>query len=346
MSEAPRAPDAAGRAARLAAPLLIGIAVLAAWEGAVRAWEVKHYVLPGPVLIAETLVRDWQTLLPSLLNTMKTALGAFLCAALGGLGIAILFARSRWLEASLFPYAVIVQVTPVVSIAPLIIIWVKDVEIALLICAWIVAFFPVVANTTLGLKSADHNLLNLFELYGASRRQVLWRLRLPGALPHYLSSLRIAGGLALIGAVVAEFVAGAGGAASGLAWRILESGYRLNIPRMFAALLLISLAGIAVFAALGWLQHAVLQALARKRGGPGELRGDYALAGASGSVRRTKPSIRPSIRAIRPSTCPIRPSTCAIRPSTCPICSSTPAIRPSTRPIRSRSPDISPTRIR
>ena len=265
MSGEPPAPPAGGaaqatsRAARLIAPLLIGIAVLAAWEGAVRAWEVKHYVLPGPVLILETLAKDWQTLLPSLLNTMKTALGAFVGAALGGLGIAILFARSRWLEASLFPYAVIIQVTPVVSIAPLIIVWVENIEIALLVCAWIVAFFPVVANTTLGLKSADHNLRNLFELYGASRRQVLWRLRLPSALPYYLSSLRIAGGLALIGAVVAEFVAGTGGTASGLAWRILESGYRLNIPRMFAALLLISLAGIAIFAALGWLQHAILR---------------------------------------------------------------------------------------
>ncbi len=254
-----RVGDATGRAARLVAPLLLGIVFLAVWEGVVRAYEVKHYILPGPVLILETLVRDWHTLLPSLLNTMKTALGAFVLAALGGLGIAILFARSRWLEASLFPYAVIVQVTPVVAIAPLIIIWVKDTEIALLICAWIVAFFPVVANTTLGLKSADHNLRNLFELYGANRRQMLWRLRLPSALPYYLSSLRIAGGLALIGAVVAEFVAGTGGTASGLAYRILESGYRLNIPRMFAALLLISLAGIAIFAALGWLQHAILR---------------------------------------------------------------------------------------
>ena len=255
----PSAGDAAGRALRIAAPLAIGIAVLALWEGAVRLYEVKHYVLPGPLLVLETLVRDWATLLPSLANTMKTALGAFLLAAFGGLGIAILFARSRWLEASLFPYAVILQVTPVVSIAPLIIIWVKDIEIALLICAWIVAFFPVVANTTLGLKSADHNLHDLFELYGASRRQVLWQLRLPSALPYFLSSLRIAGGLALIGAVVAEFVAGTGGAASGLAWRILESGYRLNIPRMFAALLLISLAGIAIFILLGRLQHAMLR---------------------------------------------------------------------------------------
>jgi len=233
--------------------------VLALWEGAVRAWQVEHYVLPGPLLVLETLAADWRTLLPSLLNTMKTAVGAFLLAAAVGLAIAVLFARSRWLEASLFPYAVIPQVTPVVSIAPLIIIWVKDVEIALLVCAWIVAFFPVVANTTLGLRSADHNLHNLFALYGASRRQVLWLLRLPAALPYYLSSLRIAGGLALIGAVVAEFVAGSGGAASGLAYRILESGYRLNIPRMFAALLLISLAGIAIFAALGWLQHALLR---------------------------------------------------------------------------------------
>ncbi len=251
--------ERAGRAARLAAPVAVGIAVLALWEGAVRLWEVEHYVLPGPLLILETLAGDWRTLLPSLFNTMKTAVGAFLLAAAGGLAIAVLFARSRWLEASLFPYAVILQVTPVVSIAPLIIIWVRDVEIALLVCAWIVAFFPVVANTTLGLRSADHNLHNLFALHGASRRQVLWLLRLPAALPYYLSSLRIAGGLALIGAVVAEFVAGSGGAASGLAYRILESGYRLNIPRMFAALLLISLAGIAIFAALGWLQHALLR---------------------------------------------------------------------------------------
>ena len=258
MSAGP-APSPAGRALRIAAPLAVGAAVLALWEGAVRLYEVEHYILPGPLLVLETLVADRATLLPSLANTMKTALGAFLLAAIGGLGIAILFARSRWLEASLFPYAVIVQVTPVVSIAPLIIIWVEDIDIALLICAWIVAFFPVVANTTLGLKSADHNLRDLFELYGASRRQMLWRLRLPGALPYFLSSLRIAGGLALIGAVVAEFVAGSGGAASGLAWRILESGYRLNIPRMFAALVLISLAGIAIFIALGRLQHAMLR---------------------------------------------------------------------------------------
>ncbi len=244
---------------RRLAPVLVGLVFLTGWEAAVRVFEVRHYVLPGPLLIVETLFLDWRTLLGSLLNTLQTTIAAFLLAALGGLGIAVVFARSKWVEASFFPYAVILQVTPVVAIAPLIIIWVKDIEASLVVCAWIVAFFPVVANTTLGLNSTDHNLLGLFELYGASRAQILWQLRLPAAMPYYLSSLRVAGGLALIGAVVAEFVAGTGGTASGLAYRILESGYRLNIPRMFAALFLISLAGITIFAALTWLQNAVLR---------------------------------------------------------------------------------------
>ncbi len=248
-----------GRLARRAAPALVGLTFLVVWEGAVRFFEVAHYVLPGPVLIVETLVGNWRTLSSSLVNTLWTTIAAFVLAALGGLGIAVVFARSRWIEASLFPYAVILQVTPVVAIAPLIIIWVKDVEVSLVVCAWIVAFFPVVANTTLGLNSADHNLLDLFVLYGASRKQILWLLRLPAAMPYYMSSLRVAGGLALIGAVVAEFVAGTGGTASGLAYRILESGYRLDIPRMFAALFLISLAGIAIFAALTWMQNAALR---------------------------------------------------------------------------------------
>ncbi|PYN84487.1 MAG: ABC transporter ATP-binding protein [Candidatus Rokuibacteriota bacterium] len=159
----------------------------------------------------------------------------------------------------LFPYAVILQVTPVVAIAPLIIIWVKNIPLALLICAWIVAFFPIVSNTTLGLNSADHNLVNLFQLYGASRRQVFWHLRLPSAMPYFLGGLRISGGLALIGAVVAEFVAGTGGSQSGLAYRILEAGYTMQIPRMFAALLMINCSGILIFLALTGLSYVILR---------------------------------------------------------------------------------------
>lgn len=240
-------------------PAAVGLAVLALWEALVRVNEVPSYVLPGPLAIIGALVLDWPLLSASLLATMRIALLALLLAvSLGGV-LAVAFAQSRWVERALFPYAVVLQVTPIVAIAPLILIWVDDVTVSLLICAWIVAFFPVLSNTVLGLNSADRNLVELFRLYGATRWQTLWLLRLPAALPFFLAGLRVAGGLALIGAVVAEFVAGAGGAGSGLAFRILEAGYQLKIPRMFAALALISAAGIAIFAALGLVQHLLLR---------------------------------------------------------------------------------------
>src|ERR671919_544188 len=178
--------------------------------------------------------------------------------AIGGVALAILFTTSKWIELSFFPFAVILQVTPIISIAPLILIYVDNVYLALLICAWIVAFFPILSNTTLGLNSADHNLVDLFQLYGASRWQMLWHLRLPSAMPYFLGGLKIAGGLSLIGAIVAEFAAGTAGAGSGLAYRILEAGYRLNIPRMFAAVILISITGILIFMAFSLLSYLVL----------------------------------------------------------------------------------------
>ena len=193
-----------------------------------------------------TLVADWPILWSSLLATLETTLEGLALAVIGGIGLAVLFNQSRLIEHSLYPYAVILQVTPVVAIAPLLLIYLPQ-QAAVLACAWIVAFFPVLANTTLGLNSVDHNLADLFRLYGASRWQVLWELKLPAALPQMLAGIKIAGGLSLIGAVVAEIAAGSAGAGSGLAYRIAESGYRLNIPRMFAALLLLSLAGIVIF---------------------------------------------------------------------------------------------------
>jgi NitT/TauT family transport system permease protein len=245
--------------AKLLAPLAVGLLFLAAWEAVVRIEAIPRYILPGPLLVAETLWIDGPSLLGSLLVTLRITFAALIAAALLGGAIALLFARSRVLEISLFPYAVILQVTPIVAIAPLIIIWVQNTFLALLLCAWIVAFFPVVSNTTLGLNSADRNLAELFRLYGASRWQALWQLRLPSALPYFLGGLRISGGLALIGAVVAEFVAGTGGAETGLAFRILESGYRLQIPRMFAALVLLSFTGVAIYGALSLLSWLLLR---------------------------------------------------------------------------------------
>jgi len=246
------------RALEIAAPLAAGVLFLAAWEALVRWKGIPPYILPSPLLIAETLWRDGPSLLGSLAVTLRITAAALLAAVVLGGALAILFAQSRLLEISLFPYAVILQVTPIVAIAPLIIIWVNDTFLSLLVCAWIVAFFPIVANTTLGLNSADRNLVDLFRLYGASRWQMLRYLRLPAALPYFLAGVRISGGLALIGAVVAEFVAGTGGTETGLAYRILEAGYRLQIPRLFAALLMLAAAGIAIFAVLSWLTRRLI----------------------------------------------------------------------------------------
>jgi len=251
--------NGASRLWRVLAPTLVGVGFLAAWQMAVWFFEVPPYVLPGPLRIGETLLHDGPSLLGALLVTLRITFAALAVAIVVGGALSIVFAQSRLFEISLFPYAVILQVTPVVAIAPLIIIWVNDVFAALLVCATIVAFFPIVANTTLGLNSADRNLVDLFRLYGASRWQMLRLLRLPSALPLFLAGVRISGGLALIGAVVAEFVAGTGGAETGLASRIIEAGYRLEIPRMFAALFLLSLTGIAIFVVLSWLSRLLLR---------------------------------------------------------------------------------------
>jgi NitT/TauT family transport system permease protein len=254
----PGGPGRSELALRVALPVVMLTAVIAGWDLLVRIEDIPPYVLPGPRLVAATMVTDWPVLAASLMVTLTTTLQGLALAVGGGIGLAVLFNQSRLLEYSLYPYAVILQVTPIVAIAPLLLIYLPQ-PAAVLACAWIVAFFPVLANTTLGLKSVDHNLVNLFELYGASRLQVLVHLKLPAALPYMLAGLRIAGGLALIGAVVAELAAGSAGAGSGLAFRIAESGYRLNIPRLFAALLLLSVTGIVIFFALTLLSHLVLR---------------------------------------------------------------------------------------
>jgi NitT/TauT family transport system permease protein len=250
-------PDGA-RALRIVLPAVMLALTVVAWDLVVRLNNIPPYVLPGPLLVSETLVNDWQILFASLGVTLVTTLEGFVAAAVGGILLALLFNTSRVVEYSFYPYAVILQVTPIVAIAPLLLIYLPQ-QTAVVVCAWIVAFFPVLANTTLGLNSVDKNLADLFQLYGATTDQKLRFLKLPAALPHILGGLRIAGGLSLIGAVVAEIAAGSAGAGSGLAFRIAESGYRLNIPRMFAALLLLSFTGIVIFMALSLVSHQMLR---------------------------------------------------------------------------------------
>ncbi len=239
-------------------PTLLGLLLIGLWQAVVTIMQVPPYLVPSPLLMMETLFSDWATLGWSLWVTMKITLLSFLVAVVLGVLISFLFVQSKLIETTLFPYAVLLQVTPIVAIAPLIIIWVQDPEASMILCAALVALFPIISNTTLGLRSIDPDLQAYFKLNRATRLQTLVRLRIPSALPYFFGGLRISSGLSLIGAVVAEFVAGTGGQGAGLAYQILVSGFQLNIPRMFAALLLISLAGVALFVAMSWLSRKAL----------------------------------------------------------------------------------------
>ena len=248
------------RILRLVLPVLLFAGLIWFWEWAVEAWKIKKFVLPAPSAIWETLLDDGGSLLGSAWNTLQTTLTAFALAVVSGVALAALFNASRLAEAALSPYAVILQVTPVVAIAPLILVWVglDNAWAAVLILAWIVAFFPVLANATAGLKAVDPNLRDLFRLHRASRWQTFSRLLVPSALPYLLTGFKTAGGLALVGAVVAEFAA-ASGASGGLAWRILEAGNRLQIARMFAALILLAVMGLMIYAILSFIEWLALR---------------------------------------------------------------------------------------
>ena len=239
-------------------PSLVMVLTLLGWHLYVTLWEVPHYILPGPLLVLEKLINDWDLLWAATLTTGRLTLLALVFAILGGGMLAVAFTQSKWIEMSFFPYAVILQVTPEVAIAPLLQIYLDSPFVAALLCAWIVAFFPILSNTTVGLKSTDRNLEDLFTIYGASRWQRLRYLAAPSALPYFLSGLKIAGGLALIGAVVAEFVIGRAGTGLGLASTLLEASYRFNFGRLYAALILISLMGVTIFAVMSLISHLAL----------------------------------------------------------------------------------------
>jgi NitT/TauT family transport system permease protein len=258
------------RALEIAAPILVALIALVVWQVLVDAYEVPPWLVPSPARVLATLVSDHELLFGSLMVTLSIALAALAIAVFAGTLVSLIFVQSRWVEASFFPYAVLLQVTPIVAIAPLIIIWVRDTRAALILCAVVVAIFPIISNTTLGLRSVDPGLLNLFRMHRASRLQVLLRLRVPSALPYFFGGLRIASGLALIGAVVAEFVAGTGGQGAGLAYQILMAGIQLNVPRLFAALVLITLAGVGLFGLTVWVSKLALSRWHESEIAPGD----------------------------------------------------------------------------
>lgn len=246
------------RVLRVIVPVVMVALAIGLWQLHITVNNVPHYIMPAPLDVVTTLFTDWPTLYPSLLVTLRITLLALALALVGGVGLAIVLVQSKWIELAIFPFAVILQVTPMIAIAPLLIIYIKDPQTVLLTCAFIVAFFPILSNMVAGLKSVDHNLLNLFELNGASRWQTLIYLKLPSSLPYFAAALRIGGGLSLIAAVVAEFAVGSAGRGSGLAFRLLESGYRLNYPRLYAALILLMVTGVAIFALTSFISWLLL----------------------------------------------------------------------------------------
>ena len=243
---------------RILVPILVVAVLIGIWQIGVMVSGVPQYILPSPGAVATSLFKDWGILAPALWVTTQITMASLGLALIGGVGIAVFLVQSKWIETAFYPITVILQVTPIVAIAPLILIYAPSTQVALLICAFLVAFFPILSNMVQGLKSVDHNLLNMFDLYGASRWQTLLYLKLPASLPYFMTGLRIGGGLALIAAVVAEFAAGSAGAGSGLAFRLLEAQYRLNIPRLFAALFLLSCLGVVIFAITSFISWLAL----------------------------------------------------------------------------------------
>nr|WP_281501653.1 ABC transporter permease [Kordiimonas laminariae] len=245
---------------RVVLPISALIVLLGFWEWYVAYAGIPKFVLPAPSLIYASLVSNLSDLLWAGLSTLEVTLKALFAAAISGILFALLFSVSRRFEMTVYPFAVILQVTPIIAIAPLVIIWVgiDNVDLAQVIIAWLVAFFPILANMSAGLKSVDQNLQDIFTLYGANRWQRFWLLLWPSSMPYLLASLKVSGGLALIGGVVAEFVAGSG-ASAGLAWRIIEAGNRLNIEKMFAGLLILALMGMAIFYFFAFLENLWLK---------------------------------------------------------------------------------------
>jgi NitT/TauT family transport system permease protein len=246
------------RLQRIGYPLLVALVLVGGWQWLVVGLDLPHYLVPSPVLMVQTLADNFAQLMLALWVTLKVTVLAFALATVVGVAISFLFVQSRTIETAFFPYAILLQVTPIVAVAPLIIIWVRNPTGAMVVCAALVALFPIISNTTLGLRSVDPDLQSYFRMNRANRLQTLWRLRIPSALPYFFGGLRISSGLSLIGAVVAEFVAGTGGTGAGLAYQILQAGFQLDIPRMFAALFLISLTGVALFVLMAWWSRRML----------------------------------------------------------------------------------------
>ena len=240
---------------RKALPALIPFVVVTlALEWLVRAGWIKAYLVPPPSAVFQTMLRDWPELFGALAKTSAAALAGFALSAVLGIAIAVFLSSSRAIQQAFYPYAVFFQTVPIIAIAPLLVIWFGYGMRTVIASAFIVSIFPVIANTLTGILSTDPALRDLFRLYGASPAATLWKLRFPAALPQVLTGLRIAGGLAVIGAIVGEFIGGQG---LGSVVDIARTQQRTD--KVFAAVLLASLLGLALFGMINLISYLVLR---------------------------------------------------------------------------------------
>lgn len=237
-----------------AAVVMIGI-----WYAAIWLFNIPRYLLPAPHAIVIEAINRWDYLIQGTLLTFSSALAGFILAGVIGITAATILSQSKLLEKSLYPYAIVLQTLPIVAIAPMVVVWMGTGRQTIAVIAFIVAFFPIISNTTLGLTSTDHNLINLLELYSANRLQLLLKLRIPYAIPYIVGGLRISAGLAVIGAIVGEFVAGMGGRAGGLGYQIAEAATMVQTTYLFAAAFAACAMGLIVFIAVNSASHFLLR---------------------------------------------------------------------------------------
>jgi len=228
-------------------PILSLVGVLAAWESIVRIQSIPTYLLPPPSVIASAGISNISSLISASITTAQSALIGFSLSIVLGISLAVVLGTSRILERAFYPYAVFLQTVPIVAIAPLLVIWFGPGSRAVSVAAFIVSVFPIMANTLTGLRSVDPALRDLFRLHGASKVQTLFLLSLPHATPNIVTGLRVAGGLAVIGAIVGEFVAGFSEGGAGLGIRILESYRLLRTDLLFAYVFCACILGLGLF---------------------------------------------------------------------------------------------------
>jgi len=241
-------------------PLLTAAVVLGVWYGTIAVWRLEAFLLPAPHQILQAMIREQHLLIPAASRTFFAAIVGFSCAVVGGALTAMVLASSRVARRALSPYVLMLQMTPVVVLAPIFVIWFGEGLPSITAITFLIGFFPVAANTLAGLRSVDRGLVDLFHLAKATRRQELLKLRLPAALPHFLTGVKIAGTLAPIGAIAGDFLAGSADRYAGLGFLIGIFRAQVKVDAVFAVALLACLLGFLFVGAVSLLHWRLLHA--------------------------------------------------------------------------------------